>query len=256
MMKMIDTHCHLDDAAFDSDREVVIHRAQALGVTRMIIPGVTANRWHRIKALCQNYPSLDAAYGLHPLFMDRHQEGDIERLSQWVEQESPVAIGEIGLDLYHKQASLAQQQPLFERQLEIAKYYDLPVLLHVRKAHDQVIALLKKHRIEQGIAHAFSGSEQQARHYLDLGLKLGIGGMVTYERSTRVREMVRQLPIEGLVLETDAPDMVVASHQGERNSPEYLPQVAEALAQIKGVPPEVVAEVTTHNAQQLFRLVP
>jgi len=144
--------------------------------------------------------------------------------------------------------------PLFERQLAIARDADLPVILHVRRAHDAALATLRRLRVRGGIAHAYSGSLEQARQYLELGFRLGFGGMLTFERSTKLRRLARELPLEALVLETDAPDLTVASHRGERNSPEYLPEVLAALAEVRGADPAEIAAVTTANACAVFAL--
>jgi TatD DNase family protein len=149
-----------------------------------------------------------------------------------------------------------QQQRLFERQLAIARDADLPVILHVRRAHDVVLSTLKRLRVRGGVAHAYSGSLEQARQYLDLGFRLGFGGMLTFERSTRLRRLARELPLEAIVLETDAPDLTVASHRGERNSPEYLPECLAALAEVRGEAPAAIAAQTTANARAAFALPP
>ncbi len=253
-MKIIDTHCHLDFSVFDADREDVIQRAQKAGVLAMLIPGVKASAWSNIKQLCHSHKGLYPAYGLHPMFVYEHQQGDIDQLAQWIELENPRAIGEIGLDLYHKNSSLQQQQPLFEQQLEIAKQYDLPVLLHVRKAHEQVLKLLKKYQINQGIVHAFSGSIEQANQYTQQGFKLGIGGMVTYERSSKLHKLIKDIPLDCLVLETDAPDMSGAAHHGQRNSPEYLPEVVQRIADLKMISVNEVCSLTTATACNTLNL--
>ena len=165
-----------------------------------------------------------------------------------------VAVGEIGLDYYVDGLDRDRQQQLFEAQLKIARAADLPVILHVRKAHDDVLSTLKRVRVRGGICHAFNGSLQQAGQYMDLGFRLGFGGMLTYERSSRLRGLAGALPLEMLVLETDAPDMTVARHRGERNSPEYLPDCLAALAAVRGETEQHVANVTTANARAVLRL--
>ena len=180
--------------------------------------------------------------------MTFHKQNHLEDLSNYLTQHNVVAIGEIGLDFYHEKANQAQQQDYFETQLHIAATNQLPVILHVRKAHDETLKLLKQVCLPGGIVHAYSGNEQQAKHYVDLGFKLGFGGMLTYERSRKLRTLAAKLPLEAIVLETDAPDMVVAQHQGQRNSPEYLIHCLAALADIRQVPPETIARQTTLNA--------
>jgi TatD DNase family protein len=253
-MQLIDTHCHLDVAEFDPDREQVLARCAQVGVTRLVVPGILAATWDKLLALCAQHGGLYPALGLHPIYLALHQPGDVERLREHIQRSRPVAVGEIGLDFYVAELDREQQKALFAAQLQVAREAELPVILHVRKAHDAVLALLKQHRVVGGICHAFNGSLQQAGQYLDLGFKLGFGGMLTYERSKHLRRLACELPLETLVLETDAPDMTVASHRGERNSPEYLPQCLAALAEVRGETPETVARTTTANALAVLNL--
>ncbi len=252
-MELFDTHCHLDVAEFDADREEVLARARAAGVQQMVIPAVDAAGWTSLLALCRHEPGLYPALGLHPLFIGRHREEDIAGLRKRVMQEQPIAIGEIGLDFFIRELDREHQQQLFEQQLQIADEFELPVLLHVRKAHDEVLATLKRMKFSHGgIAHAFNGSRQQAQHYIDLGFKLGFGGMLTYERSSKLRQLAAELPLASVVLETDAPDMTPAAHHGERNSPEYLPEVLHTLAQLRGMEVEVLAGVLLANTREIL----
>ncbi len=252
VMQLIDSHCHLDLPAFDADRLEVLRRARAIGVTELVVPGVKADGWEGVRTLCRDEPGLHPALGLHPLFA--HDEGDVQRLRTALELAPPVAIGEIGLDFYDPGADRVGQQALFEAQLALAAEYRLPVILHVRKAHDAVLACLKRTPVRGGIAHAFNGSMQQARGYIELGFKMGFGGMLTYERSSKLRRLAAELPLEAIVLETDAPDMSPVAHHGERNSPEYLPEVLTALATLRPEPIEVIAAQTTANARSVLGL--
>jgi TatD DNase family protein len=253
-MDLVDTHCHLDLEIFDSDREAVIARARAVGVKQMLIPAVDAPHWEGLIDLCNSRPGLYPALGLHPVFIQQHSREDLQTLATAIEKYQPVAVGEIGLDFHIQDTDPQAQRALFEAQLTIAEDSRLPVILHVRKAHEDVIKLLKHHRVKGGIAHAFNGSIQQAYQYLELGFKLGFGGMLTYERSRKLRSLARQLPMEAIVLETDAPDMTVASHHGERNSPEYLPECLLALAEVRQEDPAVLARQSTANARDVLRL--
>lgn len=253
-MELIDTHCHIDVEEFDTDRAAVLARTRQAGVTRLVVPAVMASGWRHLLDLCRREAGLLPALGLHPVYLDRHREGDVASLAEWVARERPVAIGEIGLDYFVADLDRQRQQALFEAQLTVARETALPVILHVRKAHDQVLATLKRLRVRGGIAHAFNGSLQQARQYIELGFKLGFGGMLTYERSNKLRALARELPLEALVLETDAPDMTVAAHRGERNSPEYLPDCLRALAEVREDDPEAVARATSRNAEQVLGL--
>ena len=254
IMEIIDSHCHLDMPAFDDDRDRVLETARAGGVSGIVVPGVTAAAWAGQRALCDSEPDLYPAYGLHPVFIDTHTDADVEVLQTYIEEHAPVAVGEIGLDFYIRELDREHQQTMFETQLELARTAQLPVILHVRKAHDVVLATLKRIKVVGGIAHAFNGSLQQAQHYIDLGFKLGFGGMLTYERSSKLRALAKELPIDALVLETDAPDMVVSQHRGERNSPEYLPHCLAALAEVRGEDPVVIAQATTTNARAVLNL--
>lgn len=253
-MELIDTHCHIDVADFDADREQVIANCRRLGIQRIVVPAVSARGWSNLLEVCRREPGLLHTFGLHPVFVAEHRAEDIDALAEWIERERPVAIGEIGLDYFVEGVDRERQQEVFEAQLEVARAVQLPVLLHVRKAHDEVLKALKRIPVQGGIAHAFNGSLQQAHQYIELGFKLGFGGMLTYERSSKLRRLARELPLEALVLETDAPDLTVAAHRGERNSPEYLPDCLRALADVRDESPEAMAAATTHNAERVLGL--
>jgi len=253
-MEIFDTHCHIDAEQFDADREQVLARARDLGVTRMLVPAVAAAGWGHLIDVCQRRPGLYPALGLHPVYQSLHEQQDLERLEEWVARERPIAVGEIGLDFFIHDPQQREQIHFFEAQLRVAQRYQLPVVLHVRKAHDQVLQCLRKIPVRGGTSHAFNGSLQQAQQYIDMGFKLGFGGMLTYERSSKLRALARDLPLASLVLETDAPDMAVASHHGQRNSPEYLPECLLALAEARQMPAEELAAITTRNALEVFAL--
>jgi TatD DNase family protein len=253
-MELIDSHCHLDVAAFDADRQAVLARARDNAVAGIVVPGIQASGWQALVAFCHGEAGLYPALGMHPVFLEQHQPADLQLLESQLAAQRVVAIGEIGLDFYVDGVDHERQQQLFEAQLAIAGAANLPVLLHVRKAHDQVLATLRRIRVRGGICHAFNGSLQQASQYRDLGFRLGFGGMLTFERSTRLRKLARALPLDAMVLETDAPDMTVSQHQGERNSPEYLPYCLAALADARNEDPEEVARATTANAREVLSL--
>jgi len=253
-MNLIDTHCHLDVAEFDSDRSDVLGRARAAGVAAMVVPGIDAASWPKLLDLCAGEPDLYPALGLHPLYLQRHADTDLDALAQALDAHRPVAVGEIGLDFHDPAADCAAQRQLCAAQLAIARAAGLPVLLHVRKAHDEMLGLLREAGVAGGTAHAFNGSLEQARQYIDLGFKLGFGGMLTFERSSKLRRLARALPLDAIVLETDAPDLTVASHRYQRNSPEYLPEVLGALAEVRGADPAAVAAQTTATARALLKL--
>ncbi|MBI3773537.1 MAG: TatD family hydrolase [Gammaproteobacteria bacterium] len=253
-MELFDSHCHIDVTEFDADRDAVLQRSRAAGVTRMLVPAVTAITWQSLLDLCRREPDLYPALGLHPIYLDDHRPEHITTLKSLLTQQRPVAVGEIGLDYFVQTLDRQRQQELFEAQLKLAAEFELPVILHVRKSHDTVLATLRRIKVPGGIVHAFNGSLPQADQYQALGFKFGFGGTLTYERSTTIRQLARDLPLESIVLETDAPDMAVAAHRGERNSPEYLPDCLAALAAVRRENQEVIARETTGNACQVLRL--
>ncbi|MCF8003049.1 MAG: TatD family hydrolase [Chromatiaceae bacterium] len=251
-MTLIDTHCHLDVDAFDVDRAEVLAAARSIGVESIVVPGIDAAGWDKLLGICASDAGLYPALGLHPVYLERHVDGDLAALEQRLATAKPVAIGEIGLDFHSKDADRDRQLALCRAQLTIAREARLPVLLHVRKAHEEMLRLLAETPVIGGTAHAFNGSLQQAQRYIDLGFCIGFGGMLTFERSSRLRRLAAELPLEAIVLETDAPDLTVASHQYQRNSPAYLPEVLQALSVVRGAEPERIAEQTTTNARRLL----
>ncbi len=254
MMRLIDSHCHLDFPEFDQDRAQVLQQAAAAGVRALVVPGVRAATWDCLLRLCAGESGLLAALGLHPYFIEEHRASHIDRLHDLIEANaaSVVAVGEIGVDA--RKPELERQWALFRAQLDVAQTLDKPVIVHSVKTHDEVYAELKGRDLaRRGVIHAFSGSTQQARHFVEIGYKLGVGGVITYERSHKTREAIRQMPVDALVLESDAPDMPMANHRGERNSPQWLPDVLMALAKLRGDSPDWLAEQLWRNACELFR---
>lgn len=256
-MQLIDTHTHLDFEEFDEDRDAVLARCTAIGVTRLIVLGVYRSNWERVWQLAENRPAVHAALGLHPVFLDQHRSEHLDDLRAWLLRlqgaQKLCAIGEIGLDYYIENADRDRQQEVLETQLTLAGEFDLPVLLHVRRAHAPMIATLKRHKLSRaGIVHAFSGSLEEAREYIRLGYRLGLGGAGTWPQAHRMHRVLRQLPLDSIVLETDAPDMPPHSHAGQRNSPEFLPDICRELAQLRGVSPEELAAASYRNSCDLF----
>ncbi|MCB1925347.1 MAG: TatD family hydrolase [Gammaproteobacteria bacterium] len=254
-MHLFDSHCHLDVEEFDTDRAQVLHAARAAGVAELMIPAVKRATWQSLLDFCAGDDRLYPALGLHPVYLSEHRLADVDALAEAVARVRPVAIGEIGLDWYVRELDRERQQQLFEAQLAVAEANRLPVILHVRKAHDAMLQTLRRFDLCGGICHAFNGSEQQASQYIDKGFCLGLGGMITFERSTRLRRLAIQLPLDSIVLETDAPDMTVASHRFERNSPAYLPEVCTTLATLRKMDPADIADQTTRNARRVLSLV-
>jgi TatD DNase family protein len=251
---LFDSHCHLDAAEFDPDRTAVLARARAAGVMDQVIPAVDAASWPALRAVCAAEPGLHPAYGLHPMFLARHRREHLEQLVDWVERERPCAIGECGLDFHVEGLDPETQRLYFGRQLRIAREFDLPLVLHARKAVEEVIHTLRRIGGLRGVVHSWSGSEAQARQLWQLGFHLGIGGPVTYERARRLRGIVATMPLEYLLLETDAPDQPLATHRGTRNEPASLLEVACVVAQLRGVEAEELALATSANARRLFGL--
>ncbi|MDY0249419.1 MAG: TatD family hydrolase [Pseudomonas sp.] len=256
-MPLIDSHCHLDFPAFEHDREAVIARSQALGVEKMIVVGVTRQHWPRLWKTVEQTASLYAALGLHPYFLAEHQDDDLQALTEQLNiyQQHPklCAVGEIGLDFFLKELDPKQQTHLFAQQVTIAAEFNLPVIIHSRRANAQVTAILKKAKLPRaGIIHAFSGSYEEALEYIKLGFLLGFGGAATWPRATRLQDLLKRLPLDSIALETDSPDMPPVWLAGQRNSPEQLPQICQHLAHIRGMPSATFAAHTTNNVQRLF----
>jgi TatD DNase family protein len=252
-MTLIDSHCHLDDPRFDTDRIAVLHRANIAGVTKQLVPAVTAATWPRLRDVCNSAMGLYPAYGLHPMFLAQHMPEHLTQLTQWIEREKPIAVGECGLDFYLPQLDRHQQKMYFDSQLQLAKEFDLPLIIHARKAVDAVVQSIRYVKNLRGIVHSFSGSLQQAQQLIDLGFVLGFGGPITYPRATRLRRLIQQLPLSAIVIETDAPDQPLFNYRGERNEPAYLPEVAQAIAQLRNINSNVVIEQNTLTLNRLFR---
>jgi TatD DNase family protein len=255
--QLIDSHCHFDFDAFAEDRMQVWARCTAAGVSRMIIPGVSIPQWQSLFALVKNQPAWYAAVGVHPWWV-RELAIDPAQLAraicEWATQDRCVAVGECGLDAVIE-TPLQQQELVFRAHLTAACELDLPLIVHARKTHADTLRLLKTFRPARGgVIHAFSGSEEIAREYISLGFCLGIGGTISYERAAKTRATVAAVPLEALILESDAPDMPLAGRQGQRNSPEFLPQLAGILAELRGITVEQIAEQTRRNTEQLFAL--
>jgi TatD DNase family protein len=250
----IDTHCHLDADEFELDRDAVHARALAAGVTTQVVPAVTRANYEDVAACCRRYPGCQPAWGLHPMYIAVHQDRHLRELRQQIETWRPVAIGEIGLDLFAPGLDFASQEHYYVEQLRLAKEYDLPVLLHCRRANDQILKHLRRFQVKGGIAHAFSGSRQQADAFISLGFKLGFGGAFTWSRATKLRELARTLPLEAIVLETDSPDIPPEWVDKGRNEPAELPRIAATLAELRGISVEEVARVTSANARELLGL--
>ena len=249
---MFDTHCHLDVSEFADDRAQVLLRARANGVHSQLIPAIDLNHWQGIATLCAENDGLYPAYGLHPLYQSAHRTEHLVALENWLCTHSAVAVGEFGLDYFDANAERAEQKQFFQAQLKIARDFDLPVVLHARRALDDVIAGLRKYGVKKGVLHSFSGSQQQADTLINLGLMLGIGGPVSYPRAQRLRGIVKNMPLEFLLLETDAPDQPLCGFQGARNEPAQLVRVLDVIAELRGITAAELEHATDFNAARVL----
>jgi TatD DNase family protein len=262
MTVWIDTHCHLDAPEFDADRGDMRQAARAAGVAHCVIPAVERSNWDTVRALAHQQGD-GYALGIHPLYTGRAEEGDVDLLEQALAAHHGdphlVAIGEIGLDYFVPGLDPARQERFYTAQLRLARRYQLPVIVHVRRSADKLLKGLRDCPVPGGIAHAFNGSLQQAQAFIALGFKLGFGGAVTYERALQLRRLAAQLPAEALVMETDAPDipphwLYATSEQRAqglpqgRNAPAQLPRIAAVVAELRGQTETDWARQTTANA--------
>ncbi|MEG3110275.1 MULTISPECIES: TatD family hydrolase [unclassified Pantoea] len=255
-MRFIDTHCHFDFPPFVDDAEQSIARAAEAGVEKIIVPAVDVSRFAVVCQLAADHPALYAALGLHPIVIESHQDVHLDKLEAYLKQppEKLVAIGEIGLDLYREDPQFDKQERLLDEQLRLAKNYDLPVILHSRRTHDKLALHLRRHDLpRRGVVHGFAGSLQQAQAFIKLGYAIGVGGTITYERASKTRQTIAQLPLESLLLETDAPDMPLNGFQGQPNRPERARLVWETLCSLRNESPQQIADALWLNSQTVFR---
>jgi len=251
---LIDSHSHFDVAEFDADRDAVLVRAHTAGVARQIVPAITAASFERVRALCAKESGLYPAYGLHPLFLAEHIPEHIDKLARWIERERPVAVGECGLDFFVPDLDAETQRNYFRAQLELAREFDLPLIVHARRAVDAVTAAIRRAGRLRGVVHSFSGSAEQAQQLWKLGFCIGLGGPITYPRARRLRKIVATMPLEFLLLETDSPDQPLHGYQGARNEPALLTEVCACVAELRGADVRDIALATTRNAERLFKL--
>ena len=262
MPRWIDTHCHLDAAEFDADREAVVERARAAGVALLVLPAVEVAGFDAVRELAHAHGGC-YALGIHPLCVQRAADADLQRLRErlhaWRDDPRLVAVGEIGLDHFVPGLDRARQQHFYLAQLAIAHDAQLPVLLHVRRSADALLAGLRRCPVRGGIAHAFNGSEQQALAFVERGLRLGFGGAMTFDRALQIRRLAATLPLDAIVLETDAPDIPPhwlyrtaeqrAAGGVVRNEPAELPRIAQTLAELRGLGLAELAAATRANAR-------
>ena len=253
-LRFIDTHCHFDEPDFDADRTALTQQMQTLGVTDLVFPAVKAAAWGRLQAVCASFPGFHASYGLHPVYLDEHRPEHVLSLPRWLQQGNPVAVGECGLDFFLPHLDGAAQEALFVVHLRLAREFDLPLIIHARRSVDAIVKCIRRFPGVTGVIHSFAGSQQQADSLIRLGFYLGVGGTCTYPRANRLRTILANVPLEHLLLETDAPDQPDSAWRGQRNDPTRLPVIAATLAELRGDTIAHTAHVTTDNATRLFRL--
>jgi len=252
MINIVDSHAHLDDSRFRPDLDVVMARATEAGIAHVVIPATDRSSWASVRELCGNYPQTHPAYGLHPMFLAEDAPTHVDTLSSWLDDHHAVAVGEIGLDFHVEGVDHDLQRRILTRQLDVAREHGLPVIVHARGALEETILTLRRTPGLRGVVHSFSGSEQQARHLWDIGFCLGIGGPATYERARRLRRIVSHMPLDFLLLESDAPDQPDAAHRGQRNEPARVADVLRCIAGLRDEPEADIAAATTANARRLF----
>lgn len=249
----IDTHAHLEMEAFDRDREEVLKRAVEAGVTAIVTVGTTLADCKKAVALARRYPPLYAAVGIHPHEVKGIDSGTYDALRLLARQDKVVAIGEIGLDFFYDHSPREVQLRRFAEQLDLAEELDMPVIIHDREAHAETLRILRprKGRL-RGVLHCFSGDQAMARECLDMGFHLSVAGPVTYRKADQLREVAREMPLERLLIETDAPYLAPQPHRGKRNEPAYIVETAGCLAEIRGLPVGELKRLTAANARRLF----
>ncbi|WP_290654142.1 TatD family hydrolase [Idiomarina sp.] len=255
-MQLFDSHCHLDFDVFDEDRGLVIENARAAAVEKFMLLGVCASQWSKLISMAGSIDGGYYALGLHPYFIQQHHAEHIDELIAQLDRcgNDPRlrAVGEIGLDA--ECADMDLQLVLLREQLRLAKDARLPVILHHRKTLDKLLKLVRESGPERGVIHAFSGSYEQGRAWVDQGYYLGIGGTITYPRANKTRDAIKRLPLDAMVLETDSPDMPMCGYQGQRNEPARLVDALAALAELKQCEQAEVASITYTNTKRLFSL--
>lgn len=256
-MHLIDTHTHLFAKQFDEDRSEVVHRALEKGVQQMLLPNIDSSSIQPMLNLCTEFPSnCFPMMGLHPCDVKDNYLEELVIIEEWLQKEKFVAVGEIGIDLYWDKSTLSMQEDAFRKQVELAKKYKLPIAIHVRDSFDEVLAIVDEMNDNNlsGVFHCFTGNEAQANHIINYGgFKLGIGGVVTFKNSG-LDKTLRSISIEHLILETDSPYLAPTPYRGKRNESSYVLLVAEKLAEIYGKSLEDIAENTTQNAKELFKI--
>jgi TatD DNase family protein len=255
-MILIDSHAHLDMKKFDTDRDQVVSRALSAGVRQIITIGTDTKSSMKAVALTERYPCVFATAGIHPHNADRADYHDLKRIALLAKREKAVAIGEIGLDFYRNLSSRKKQRDLFHQQLDIALSLDLPVVIHDREAHEEVLETLSsfKRNGSKGVIHCFSGDYGLAKTFMEMGYYISIPGIITLKNARQMQDVAAKIPLKKMLLETDAPFLTPLPHRGQRNEPSFVIHTARKVAELRGIPFEEVAQRTSNNTCQLFNL--
>ena len=263
-MNFTDSHCHIDFPAFDNERRTILEQCCQNNINKIIVPAVSPSKWQSLLDItknnttnCQLYPCL----GIHPWYLNNLHDNHLLQLEKMIfdNRQKIIAIGETGLDgvIALEQNNLAKQQAFFEFHIIMANQFNLPLIVHHRRTHPQIFQQLKSTKVnKRGVIHAFSGSYQQGKSYIDLGFKLGIGGTISYSRAEKTIKAVKRFPLESLVLETDASAMPLQGMQGKDNSPLMLSPIFEILVSLRSESKEEIAETIENNIEQIFKLKP
>ncbi len=255
-MQLIDTHTHLYLEEFDHDRHEVVQNAINAGVTKMMLPNIDSTSIDSMLALAGQFPSnCFPMIGLHPTSVKENYSNELAIMEEWLAKRNFIGIGECGMDLYWDKSFALEQEIVFRHHIDLARTYDLPLIVHIRDSFNEVIQILKDINKSdlRGIFHCFSGSVEQAKQAIKYGFSLGLGGVITF-KNNKMQETLKHIDLKHLVLETDAPFLAPVPYRGKRNEPSYVPLIARMVADIKGITVQEVAEATTANAVKLFNL--
>ena len=256
-MKLFDTHCHLDFEVFDEDREALMVKCAEFGIDKVLIPATNLDSLKKIEVLSRNYEGVYIASGIHPFFVDDTSLDQIQRLEEWLKcrfnDQKLVAVGEIGLDKFCS-VDYELQQQVFQQQMLLAERFGLPVIIHNRKSDQAILGAIDSRSGLTGVIHGFTGSIETAKQFIDRGFKLGIGGAVTWDNARKVKAMVQQLPLESMVLETDAPDMSPQWIRGQRNTSLELLKILRYLSELRGEPVDVISAQLYKNGCDVFKI--
>ena len=253
---LIDSHCHIDDARYDADREAMIQRAQAAGIGHFVTIGCDLATSRAAVALAQKRPFISATVGVHPHEVKHIQDGWYDELRTLAKSERVVAYGEIGLDYHYDHSPRDVQRARFREQVHLARKLRLPIVIHTREAQEDTVAILKEEKAGEvgGVFHCFSGDAWLAKDALDLGFYLSFSGVITFQNATMLRDIVKTVPLDRILVETDAPYLTPVPHRGKRNEPAYVRHVADKIAELHGISVPDVEEATSQNTKRLFRI--